>query len=114
MSKRTEQVSSELLYLISQIIERDLEFPNCFITLTNVEMTPDLKTANISFTVIPDTHEDQALKILRSNARSIQEGLRSKIRFYTIPKLRFFIDNGDKKRRDVYEILDQIQDELKN
>lgn len=114
MSKRTEQVSSELLYLISSIIEKDVEFPGCFITITNVSMTPDLKTANISFTVIPDTHEENALKILRRNAKSIQESLKSKIRFYTIPQLRFFIDNGDKKRRDVYEALEQIQDELKN
>jgi ribosome-binding factor A len=114
MSKRTEQVSSELLYLVSSIIERDVEFPGCFITITNVSMTPDLKIANISFTVIPDTHESSALKILRRNAKSIQESLRSKIRFYTIPQLRFFVDGGDKRRRSVYEALDQIQNELKD
>lgn len=113
MSKRTEQVSSELLSLVSQIIEREIETPGCFITITGVSITPDLKIANINFTTIPDTHEDQALRILKSNAQSIQKSLKSKIRFYTIPQLRFFIDDGDKKRRDVYEVLDQIQDELK-
>ncbi|MDD4290549.1 MAG: ribosome-binding factor A [Patescibacteria group bacterium] len=113
MSKRTEQVSSELLSLISQIIEREIEIPGCFVTITNVSVTPDLKIANINFTTIPDTHEDRALRILKTNSQSIQKSLKSKIRFYTIPKLRFFIDEGDKKRRDVYEVLDKIQDELK-
>ncbi|HNZ86530.1 MAG TPA: ribosome-binding factor A [bacterium] len=114
MSKRTEQVSSELLNLISQIIEREIEIPGCFVTITNVSVTPDLKIANINFTTIPDTHENQVLKILKSNSQSIQKSLKPKIRFYTIPQLRFFIDDGDKKRRNVSEALDQIQNELKN
>ena len=113
MSKRTEQVSSELLSLISQIIEKEIEMPGCFVTITSVSITPDLKIANIYFTTIPDTHEKQAIKILKSSSQVMQKSLKSKIRFYTIPKLRFFIDEGDKKRRTVYEVLDQIQDELK-
>ena len=79
MSKRTEQVSSELLNLISQIIEREIEIPGCFVTITNVSVTPDLKIANINFTTIPDTHENQVLKILKSNSLQHQHP----INYYT-------------------------------
>ncbi len=113
MSKRTEQVSSELLHQISQIIERELEFNGFLITITNVDVAPDLRTANISITVLPDIKDKKALQVLNSHSKLIQQKLKSKIRFYTVPQLKFFIDNGDKRRRSITEILNQIKDDLK-
>lgn len=113
MSKRTEQVSSELIHQISQIIEKEIELDGFLITITDISISPDLQMAHISITVLPDIKNKKAIKILNSRAKFIQQKLKSKIRFYTTPQLRFHIDAGDKRRRDISAVLDQIKDDLK-
>lgn len=105
---RTQQVSSEILHQLTQIISKTLEISNYLITITRSEISPDLKYAKIFISVIPDTYRGSALSILKKNAHVLQKELGKTIRFYTVPKLNFYIDENEIKRITISEAIDQI------
>ncbi|MDD3284250.1 MAG: 30S ribosome-binding factor RbfA [Patescibacteria group bacterium] len=108
MSIRCEQVSNEIKHLLSEIIIKYVETVDYLITITNVEISPDLKYAKAFITIIPENKSGSALNQLKKSYGLIQKHLKSKIRFYTIPKITFNIDEGDKKRREINDALDSI------
>lgn len=108
MSKRCEQVASELQHQLSEIINRELETPlDCLITILKVIVSPDLKIAKIYISVLPENKRGTGLDYLNKTNNFIRNKLRSKIHLYTLPELRFFIDEGEIKRREVCEALDK-------
>ena len=110
MSKRCEQVSSELQHQISEILNKDLEIPPDFlVTITKIEISPDLKIAKIFISVLPENNQNQALKYLNKNVNFIRRKLKPKIKFYTLPQLRFLIDKGEIKRREINQILQELK-----
>jgi len=105
MPKRIQQVSSEVLHQLTQIISKKIEIENCLITCTRSEITPDLKIMKIYISVLPENKKGTALSKLKNASHFIQHELKSKIRFYTIPQLQFFIDEGEIKRIKLMEAL---------
>lgn len=108
MSIRCQQVSNEIKHLLSEIIVKYVETLGYFITITSLEISPDLKYAKAFITVIPENKSGSALSQLKKSYGLIQKHLKGKIRFYTIPKITFHIDEGDKKRREINEALEEI------
>ena len=109
MSQRTQQVSTELKHHLSQLLTTAVELPaGCIITITKVAISPNLKTAHSYITVLPENKDKEALTALRKAARHIQKELKPRIRFYTVPQLKFVIDDGEKNRRDISEILNSL------
>lgn len=110
MSKRCEQVSSELQHQLSELINKEIELPaDCLITIMNVKISPDLKTAKIFISVLPENKNGTVLNQLKKSTNIIRKELKSKIKFYTLPKLQFFIDEGEIKRRKINEILNNLE-----
>ena len=110
MSKRCEQVSSELQHQISELINREIELPtDCLITITRVTVSPDLKIAKIFVSVLPENKSGTALNHLNRLTGLIRNKLKPKIQFYTLPELRFFIDEYEIKRREISDALDNIE-----
>jgi ribosome-binding factor A len=102
---RTKQVESELIHHLTQIILKNIELDDSFITITNAKITPDLRMVKIFISVMPDNKRGSTLEKLNKKSNFLQKELKSKIRFYTIPKLQFLIDEGEIKRIRVSEAL---------
>lgn len=110
MNKRCKQVSSELQHQLSQLLVKNIELPiDCLVTITKVEINADLKIAKVYITVLPENKNQIILTQLKKSTNLIQKELRPKTRFYTIPKLEFLIDEGEIKRRQVSQILDNLK-----
>ena len=107
MPKRTQQVSNEVLRHLTQIISRKIEVNDCLITCTRSEITPDLKTMRIYISVLPENKKGTALSKLNNASHFIPHELKSKISFYTVPKLEFLIDEGEIKRIKLTEALSE-------
>jgi len=108
MSKRCEQVASKLQHQLSEIINRDIESPrDSLITITRVTVSPDLKIAKIFISVLPENKEGTALSHLNRLTSLIRQKLKPQIQFYTLPELRFFIDEYEIKRRKITEALNE-------
>ncbi len=80
------------------------------ITITRVDMSPDLKRALIFFTTIPDGKEQDALIFLKRTATELRKYLKEHARLKRIPHIDFFIDAGERHRQHVDEVFRSIEE----
>jgi ribosome-binding factor A len=79
------------------------------ITITSVDLSPDLRRAIIFFTTIPDGRERDALIFLKRNGTNIRDYLKKKIRLKNIPHLEFMVDAGERHRQHMDELVREIE-----
>jgi len=91
---RKERISKLILEELNNIIVRELEFKDVLVTLTDVEVSTDLETALVKFSVLPFEKADQVLKILNKFAGRLQYWLLKKINIKPMPRIKFEIDRG--------------------
>lgn len=95
-SYRLEKVNEEIKKELSVIIPRlkDPRIPD-FVTVTEVRVTPDLKSAKVYFSVLAGD-ENEALAGLQSSARFARGLLSKAIKLRYTPELLFEIDESVK------------------
>jgi ribosome-binding factor A len=115
MSRRTEQVAEAIKEEVSKLIQRELRDPRLgFVTVTRVEVSPDLKYAKIFFSVMgDDTVKAETLKVLRHAGGFLRHELSHILTLRYTPQLTFEFDvameHGDKIQR----LLMQLEQEEK-
>jgi ribosome-binding factor A len=115
MSRRTEQVAAAIKEEVSKLIQRELRDPRLgFVTVTRVEVSPDLKYAKIFFSVMgDDTVKAETLKVLRHAGGFLRHELSHILTLRYTPQLTFEFDvameHGDKIQR----LLMQLEQEEK-
>lgn len=113
MSVRTEQIRSLLRVEISDIIRRNLNDPRIgFVTVTDAEVSADLRHAKIFVSVMgSDEEKKNSLDALRSAAGVIRAEFGHRARMKTIPELTFMIDASIEHGARIFELLEQIKKE---
>lgn len=112
---RVEKVNKALRHEISNIIQNELKDPRLgFITITQVEISQDLRYAKVSFSVLGDKSEiDKVEKGLSSAAGFIRKLIGERIRMRYTPELSFRLDNSAEYSVRIYEQLERIKNEPK-
>src|SRR5207245_484145 len=94
-SYRADQVGEQVREEIMEIIRRDLKDPRIgFVSITEVRMSPDLRSARVRISVLGDEDEGRATMAgLRSAAGLIRHELGRRLQNLKFtPELRFEID----------------------
>jgi len=113
MSVRTEQIRSLLRTEISDIIRRQLSDPRIgFVTVTDAEVSADLRHARIFVSVMGSEDEKaRCLDALRSAAGFIHNEFGRRARMKIIPELTFLPDTSIEHGARIFELLQQIKKE---
>ncbi len=114
MSTRRQRQVAELLHQeISLLIERQVRDPRLgFVTVTDVEVTPDLRLAYIYVSVMGgDEEEKQALAGLKSAAGFFRHELGSTLSLRFVPELSFRLDQSLEQGLHIDQLLDSLHDE---
>ena len=108
---RPERVSEEFREILAEEIPK-LKDPRVgFVTVTGVEVTPDLRHAVVSYTVLGDETERKATRAgLRSAATRLRAELGRQVRLKFLPELRFEEDRGAAQVERVEELLREIRE----
>lgn len=108
-TQRIERVNSLIKQEISYIVQ-NLKDPRLgFITITGVEVSPDLKCAKIFFSILGTENEKkEALKILASASKYMRGELAGKVRLRHLPALNFIFDESIERGSKILELLNQI------
>jgi len=104
MTKREEKISSLLKQLSSEFLVR-LDLGKNFTTITHVTLSKNLKSAKIFISVYPSTSEKKVLKIIKEKRCNMQNFVASKTKLKFLPRLEFEIDEGEKNRQRIEELL---------
>lgn len=108
---RVERLQDQIKKVVSQVIQKKLSDPNIgFVTVTDVEVTRDLKHAKIFYSVYGDTRSKQdTAKALKKARGFILRELAREIRIRKIPEIVFAPDNSVERGLRIQELLKQIE-----
>ena len=111
MSTRQEKVEELLKKEISEIIQREMKDPRLgFVTVTDVEITPDLRHARVFVSIMGDEEQQkQSMKALRSASGFVRGELGKRVRMRVTPDVEFRIDTSIEQGARIFELLEQIK-----
>ena len=112
MSIRQEKVQCLLKTEISEIIQRELNDPRLgFMTITDAEVSVDMRYAKIFFTVLGSEKDKKVnTQMLNHSAGFIRAELGKRIKnMRNIPALDFRYDDSVEKGVKMHELLEQLR-----
>jgi len=107
MNTRLERVGQVIRDEIADILRRDIDDPLIgFVTLTEVDVSPDLRHARVFFSVLgtPEQIKDSIKGVLRAR-KHINALLADRVDLRYIPKLRFVYDETAEKAQRMERLL---------
>ncbi len=110
MSRRTKQVGEFIREELIDIIRREVKDPRIgFMSITGVEMSPDLRSARVFVSVL-GTDEERAstLAALRSGALFIRHHLKPRLRMRQIPELDFRDDRSMERAEEITRAISEM------
>ncbi len=113
MTRRTRQVGEMLREELSDIIRREVKDPRIgFMSITTVDVPPDLRSARVYVSVLgTDEERENTLEALRSAAKYIRFHLKPRLRMRQIPELEFRDDRSMEYAQQIAATLREIKAE---
>ncbi len=107
MSKRTEQISLALQEVVASFVLHNAN-ADPLITITRIDISPELKNATVYFTTIPTEKEEDALHFLQRSGTELRTYVKQHMRLKYLPHFSFSIDYGERHRQDMDELVTKI------
>jgi ribosome-binding factor A len=109
---RQKKYSSLLQKDLSEIFQKQMgnAFGKAFITITDVEVSPDLSFAKIYLSLMLSDKPDEILERIRERKSEIRKHLGNKIgkQVRIVPELAFFMDDTLEKASRIDDILSKL------
>jgi ribosome-binding factor A len=113
---RQIRINDEMMRELSEIIRsiKDPRIQAAFISITNVDCTPDLKYAKIYYSVITKSEEERAdiARGFKSASGFIRKQLAERLNLRMTPELKFLSDESMEKGADITKLIRQVEEEL--
>ncbi len=111
---RQESVGRELQEEIAQIVREEIDDPLIgFVTITDVDVSPDLKHARVYFSVLgSDQQKADSAKGMRRAAKYIRGLIAERMHLRYVPTLRFEFDETPERAQRIERLLRQEAEEL--
>lgn len=110
-TRRTTQVGDEIRSELSLILQRELNDPDLgFLTVTAVELSPDLKYAKVFVSSLSKPKDRQkSLDTLRHAAGRIRHLLAQRANLRYTPELDFRLDETAERAASVERVLQKVK-----
>ena len=106
-SGRPQKLGDLIQRELSDLVQHELRDPRVgMITLTSVDVSPDLSHAKVFFTVLQKEHLEDASTGLRRAAGFLRSQLAKRIKLYTTPELRFVYDESVERGDRLSRLID--------
>jgi ribosome-binding factor A len=112
-SQRPTRVGDQIREDIADLLAREVHDPGIgFVTITRVNVTPDLQQARVYYTTMGDeAARRQSRKALERAAPFLRRHLGRRLRLRRVPELQFFFDESIERHDRIERILQEIQAE---
>lgn len=114
-SKRTERVGHLIQMELSQLILTHLKDPRLgFVTITHVNVAPDLKSAAVFYSSLGDKTAREKTQIgLDHSVGFLQKEIGAALELRYVPRLKFIYDDSIDQGLEIEQVLRKIQNEDK-
>jgi len=110
MSNRLIQINKQLQQEISSFLQ--ISAPELFVSVTRVQVTPDLKDASVWLSFINDP--ENGISRIRSLVRDLAGHLFERLSIKHIPHLHFKLDEGLEYSEHISSIIQDIKSNNKS
>ncbi len=113
MTTRQEKVAELLKTEVSRIIQREMKDPRLgFITVTDAEVSKDLRHAKIFISVMGnDEQKDETLGILQRASSFIRSEFGRHASMKVLPEITFKLDTAVEHGARIFELLQEVRHE---
>ena len=112
---RKQRLQETLRAELSEVIRRELRDPRLtegLLSVTDVEVSPDLKYATVYVSILGDeTARQHGMTALRGAAGLLRGELGRRKAFKSVPELTFKYDQAMERGSRVFELLEQVKRE---
>lgn len=113
MSERTAKVEGILKEAAATFVLHEAN-TDPMITITRVDISPDLKQALVFFTTIPEEKQTDAEIFLKRSAGDFRQFLKRNVALRRIPHIEFMLDAGERHRQHIDNVFRDIEAEKNN
>jgi ribosome-binding factor A len=109
-TRRLLKAAAAIREVVSMAILTEVRDPRVRgVTVTRVEMAPDMRSATVHVSVMGTPAQEQlALKGLASSAGFLQSRIAERIETRYTPRLRFELDQGVKHSLEIASVLERV------
>ena len=107
MSRRLDKVNELLRREISSVVQRDYEWHGKLVTISEVEITDDLKEGKVWVGILGGDPEPVLTKLNRDHG-AIQSKVMKRVVLKSTPVLRFHHDASAVRGVDIVNLLDEV------
>ncbi len=115
-SRRVKRVAEAIRQEVSKIVLYELNDPRiAFVTVTNVDASPDLRTAKVLISILEDkVPQKTVMKGLEHAQGYIQGEVATRLSLRYTPVITFCLDESTKKSLRVLKLIDEVTNEEKD
>src|SRR5256885_15823506 len=104
---RPQKLGDQIQRELSDLLARDLRDPRVgMITITSVDVSPDLSHAKVFFTLFEKDRLEETLAGLKRSAGFLRSQLAKRIKLYTTPQVRFVYDESVERGDRLSRLID--------
>lgn len=112
MSQRSVRVNELVKREISDILHTVYKDESVYITITSVDVSPDLRMAHIYYSVLGgEEKEMHARRFLGKHRKTLRSQVGKKIVLKYLPQFKFFHDRGLERGTHIIELLEELDAE---
>lgn len=109
MKHRQLRINEVVKRELSGIIAREISFDGALVSINDVDVTPDMKSAHVFVSVLGSTAGTSVIDKLEEHRTSLQTELSRRVVLKYTPHLVFHLDNSIERGARVIEIMQEIE-----
>jgi ribosome-binding factor A len=111
-SGRPQKLGDQIQRELSDLLQRELRDPRVgMVTITSVDVSPDLSHAKVFFTVFEKQALEKTLEGLKRSSGFLRSQLARRVKLYTTPELRFVYDESVERGDRLSRLIDSVKRE---
>ena len=104
-TRRSEKLSELYKRATTSFLKENIKLEDAIFSVTGVELSDKLNRLKIYFSVWPDQKERDVIKSLESLKGLLRKDLGDNIKTKFVPEISFVLDDSEKKRLRIEELL---------
>ena len=106
---RPQKVADLIQRELADLLRREVRDPRVgMVTLTAVDVSPDLSHAKVFFTILEKEKQSETTRALQRAAGFLRSQLAHRMRMYTTPELRFAYDESVERGDHLSRLIDSV------
>ncbi len=107
VNDKLKKINKEMKKLFAQFIEKESN-KESLVTITRCEISSDRKNIDVLISVFPQDKEKQVIDFLDRRKWDARDYIKKKIQTRIIPFVHFKIDEGEKNRQKIDQLLNKV------